>query len=298
MPVKIIVDAGHGGYDNGAIYKDRREKDDNLALALLLRDELEARGADVYLTRDTDVYDSPAKKAALANESAGDLFISLHRNAAYAPNTYQGVQTLVYDKSGSKLRIAKNINEKLEELGFNNISVDARPDLAVLRRTKMPAILVESGFIDNDYDNMLFENNIKDIATSIADAIMEVMSPKAVVSYNLSMEKLKKPDMFYIGETLSEGDNQEEHTGEEAWENSADNNDNKPDKAYKIQVGYFTVFKYAKDLERELCMNGYDTLLEKEGEAYVLYVGTFDDISDAKACLEKLKMQGYDAFIV
>ncbi|MDD6102823.1 MAG: N-acetylmuramoyl-L-alanine amidase [Clostridiales bacterium] len=316
--MKVIVDAGHGGYDNGAVYKDRREKDDTLALSLLLRDELEKRGIDVFLTRENDIYESPAEKAEAANKSGGDLFVSVHRNAAYAPNTYQGVQTLIYDRAGSKVKIAQNINEKLEEVGFNNINVEERPDLAVLRRTEMPAVLVEVGFIDNDYDNMLYDNNLGDIAKAIAEGITEVIAPKAAVSNKPVVYSNSEVDAFREQNTGNAPDLNEYNEEGEKQNNTDKSDKDFPDDVrfiktdteeesyneeqekseYKIQVGYFNVFRYAKDLERELCMNGYDTLLSKEGESYILYVGPYDDISDAKRSLDKLKREGYDAFIV
>lgn len=65
------------------------------------------------------------------------------------PNQYNGVETLVYDDSGIKSEIAQNINSELEQVGFRNIGVKERPGLVVLRRTNMPAVLVEAGFINS-----------------------------------------------------------------------------------------------------------------------------------------------------
>ena len=175
MALKIMIDAGHGGYDNGASYEGRLEKNDNLNLALALGDELERRGYDVDYTRTSDVYDSPVRKAQIGNESGADYFISLHRNSSSEPNTYNGVQTLVYDKNGVKYELAQNINRKLEKLGFRNINVEERPGLAVLRRTIMPAVLIETGFINNDYDNYLYDYNFEAIASAIADAVEETL---------------------------------------------------------------------------------------------------------------------------
>ena len=63
MAIKIMIDAGHGGFDNGASYNGRTEKNDNLNLALALGDALSELGYDVEFTRTTDVYDSPTRKA-------------------------------------------------------------------------------------------------------------------------------------------------------------------------------------------------------------------------------------------
>ncbi len=175
MATKIMIDAGHGGYDNGASYEGRLEKNDNLNLALALGDELERRGYDVVYTRTTDTYDSPVRKAQKGNESGAGYFISLHRNSAPEANRYSGVQTLVYDKSGVKYDLAQKINSGLSGLGFRNINVEERPGLAVLRHTDIPAVLIETGFINNDYDNYLFDYNFEAIADAIANAVDETI---------------------------------------------------------------------------------------------------------------------------
>lgn len=175
MAYKIVLDAGHGGEDPGAVYQGRQEKDDTLRLTLAVGDILEKNGVDVVYTRTTDVYQTPFQKARIANEAMADFFISFHRNSSPSPNQYSGVESLVYDKSGIKLEMAENINEQLEAVGFVNLGVKARPGLVVLRRTKMPAVLVEVGFINSDTDNQLFDDNFNDISLAIADAILDTL---------------------------------------------------------------------------------------------------------------------------
>ena len=155
MPYSIMLDAGHGGRDPGAVYNGRQEKDDTLALVLAVGEILQNRGLDVLYTRTTDEYESPYQKAMEANEAGVDFFISLHRNSSPEANTYSGVESLVYNKSGLKLQMAENINEQLETVGFANLGVKERPGLVVLRRTLMPAVLVEVGFINSDADNQI-----------------------------------------------------------------------------------------------------------------------------------------------
>ena len=140
---RIVIDAGHGGRDYGAVYEGRREKDDNLRLAMLVGDILKQNGVDVVYTRTSDVYNTPLEKARMGNEAGADYFVSIHRNAFPTPNTVSGVETLVYNDSGVKAEMARNINSNLEQLGFVNLGVKERPDLAVLRRTQIPALLVE-----------------------------------------------------------------------------------------------------------------------------------------------------------
>lgn len=70
----VVIDAGHGGSDFGAAYLGRKEKDDTLRLALAVGNILEENGVNVIYTRTSDVYTSPAGKAAMANASGADYF--------------------------------------------------------------------------------------------------------------------------------------------------------------------------------------------------------------------------------
>lgn len=182
MAYTVYLDAGHGGYDNGASDGNRREKNDTLRLALAVGEILQNNGVDVGYTRVEDVYDSPLRKAQIANEAGADLFVSFHRNAAEYRNQYNGVQTLIFDNSGVKKQMADAINEALAEVGFKNIGTEVRRDLAVLRRTKMPALLVEAGFIDSDTDNAIFDENFDDMAQAIAYAILNTLEDNGLVA--------------------------------------------------------------------------------------------------------------------
>lgn len=170
---KVALDAGHGGSDPGAVYNGRQEKDDTLDLTLAVGDILKKNGVDVFYTRTTDEYETPFKKATDANNSGADLFISIHRNSSETPNQYSGVEALVFNDTGLKAEVARNINNQLEDVGFKNLGVDVRKNLVVLKRTKMPAVLVEAGFINNDKDNYLFDQEFDKIANAIADGILE-----------------------------------------------------------------------------------------------------------------------------
>ena len=170
---KVALDAGHGGSDPGAVYNGRQEKDDTLDLTLAVGDILKKNGIDVFYTRTSDEYETPFKKATDANNSGADLFVSIHRNSSEKPNQYSGVETLVYNDSGLKSEVARNINNQLENVGFKNLGVDTRKNLVVLKRTKMPAVLVEAGFINNEKDNYIFDQEFDKVANAIADGILE-----------------------------------------------------------------------------------------------------------------------------
>lgn len=172
---KVVIDAGHGGSDWGASYMGRKEKDDNLNLAFAVGSILENNGVDVVYTRVDDVYDTPFQKATIGNESDADLFVSLHRDAANVPGTGSGISSLVYRDSGIPAELARNINSELSDLGFIDRGVVERPNLVVLKRTKMPAVLVESGFINNENDNEKFDAEFDSIANAIATGILDTI---------------------------------------------------------------------------------------------------------------------------
>ena len=173
------LQSAHGGTDPGAVYNGRREKDDTLRLVLAIGQILQNRGVDVEYTRTTDIYETPFQKAMEANEAGVDYFVSIHRNSFEQDNIVSGVESLVYDLSGIKYRMAENINANLETVGFVNLGVKARPNLVVLKRTKMPAVLVEVGFLNSNTDNQLFDENFDDIALAIADGILETLEEVA-----------------------------------------------------------------------------------------------------------------------
>ena len=168
----IALDAGHGGVNPGATYNGRQEKDDELALTWAVGNILEENVLVVYYTRTTDIYESPYQKAMEANAVGADYFVSIHRNSSPYPNQYTGIESLVYNRYGEAARLAENINIRLEEVGFVNHGVNERPNLVVLNRTQMPAVLVEVGFINTDADNQLFDERFDEIAQAIADGIL------------------------------------------------------------------------------------------------------------------------------
>lgn len=176
MAERIILDAGHGGRDSGAVYQDRREKDDTLAMTLEVGRRLEEMGFDVVYTRQEDVYQAPFQKATIANELGGDLFVSIHRNSSGMPNQYQGVETLVYSEGGLPEIVADNVNKALEEIGYLNLGIEERPKLVVLNSTEMPAVLIEVGFLNSDADNQLFTEKFEETAQAIATGIGESFS--------------------------------------------------------------------------------------------------------------------------
>ena len=252
MPYTIMLDAGHGGRDPGAVYNGRQEKDDTLALALAVGELLQERGLDVLYTRTTDVYESPYQKAMEANQAGADFFISIHRNSSPEPNTYSGVESLVYDKSGIKLEMAENINEQLEAVGFTNLGVKERPGLVILRRTRIPAVLVELGFINSDTDNMLFDNNFNDIALAIAEGILDTLQMTGEVD---------TPGSYTVQAGAFRNGAYADRLQQELLEQDFPAVTSQDNGLYRVTVGTYPTLDEAAAMERKLKRAGYQTVI-------------------------------------
>lgn len=251
MAYKIMLDAGHGGGDPGAVYQGRQEKDDTLMLTLAVGKILAENGIDVVYTRTEDIYQTPFQKATIANQSGADYFISFHRNSSPQANQYKGVEVLVYDKSGIKYEMAENIVGALGELGFREIGVKERPGLVVLRRTKMPALLVEMGFINSDEDNRLYDEKQEEIAQAIAEAILGTLTEETIegpVYYRVQTgafrNRANADRMLY--QLLDKG-----YPAFLLYENDL----------YKVQVGAFQQIGNAVNMEQRLRDDGYTTVI-------------------------------------
>ena len=251
MPVTVMLDAGHGGVNPGAVYEGRQEKDDALALVLAIGPILQNNGIDVLYTRTTDVYQTPLQKAELANEADVDYFVSIHRNSFPEDNVVSGVESLVYDLSGVKYEMAQNINAQLETVGFVDLGVKARPNLIVLRRTKMPAVLVEAGFINSNTDNMLFDANFQAIAQAIADGIIETIDVRP--------ETLESRYSVQVGAFRNR--NYAEDLQEELMEMDFPARIERGDGYFRVRVGDFRTIDEASSLERRLKRAGYQTVI-------------------------------------
>ena len=293
---RIALDAGHGGSDPGAVYKGRQEKDDTLDLTLAVGAILKKNGIDVYYTRTTDEYETPFKKATDANNSGADLFVSIHRNSSENPNQYSGVETLVYSDTGLKAEVARNINNQLEDAGFKNLGVDERKNLVVLKRTKMPAVLVEAGFINNDKDNYLFDEEFDSIAQAIADGILE--SIPSGRPGNTTSNKSNRTDNNNNSNNNSNNNNssnsQMNNSGRTASapiDSTAMVNSIPPDnEVFSVPVSSSNIMPQCP------CDNNdYDT----ENEAlYRVQVGAYRNKDNADRMLNSLLIDGFPAFII
>lgn len=193
------------------------------------------------------------EKARLANEADADLFISIHRNAAPTDNLYDGIQTLIYAPGGLRQTVAENIADQLEAVGFQNLGVDIRPNLVVLNKTQMPAVLVEAGFIDSDKDNALFDSRFEETARAIADGIAmsldrhaEEASPVYTVQVGLFRNRIY-------------ADNLQLRLKRQGYPAVIDTDPKTG--FYRVRVGEYDNLDQAVEMEQRLKNRGYTTFL-------------------------------------
>lgn len=148
MIKKVIIDFGHGGKDPGAIGYVT-EKDVTMSVGLALKHVLTQNGLEVALTRPDDRYLTLKERYELANKLGGDLFLSIHCNAA--DNT-SGNGTETYYYSDKNKPLAEKINKSVvTTLGTTDRKAQFG-QWAVIKHTRMPALLLELAFVSNQKD--------------------------------------------------------------------------------------------------------------------------------------------------
>ena len=168
----FMLDAGHGGSDSGAVYNGRLEKNDNLRITLAVGERLARSGERVLYTRTDDSTVDLTYRSTMANSAGATYFVSFHRNSASTVG--RGVEVYYYtglSAQSTAARMAAPVQDALVACGFHNRGVK-QAKFSVLRRTSMPAILVELAFINNEAENAKLDSEFDRIADAIASALL------------------------------------------------------------------------------------------------------------------------------
>ena len=203
LPPTVVIDAGHGGNDEGAKARGLKEKEVTLRIALHLGSYLSEAGCKVVLTRDRDRYVSLAQRVRIANEQRASLFVSIHLNVDRQRAT-DGVET--FYASRPKLgqdwmwigffsqrndpsdQLAASIQTAIvQAMDIRNRGIKAK-NLYVVNNTRCPAVLVEAGFLSNPMEAQLLKNDeyCRRVARAIARGVLDhlgVDEPSAEVSW-------------------------------------------------------------------------------------------------------------------
>lgn len=172
---KILIDPGHGGDDNGAVWGYEEEDDTNLIISFLLRCELEKRGQEVFMTRESDQAVSLRERTNYANRLGADLFVSIHCDA-FHNTTAHGMSVHVHPEcSEASMKKATAVVASLAKRFPNhkNRGVKAS-NFHVLRETDMPAMLIECEFLSNPETRRFLKEpeNQLELARAITDGVI------------------------------------------------------------------------------------------------------------------------------
>ncbi len=169
MAIRVYIDQGHNPVspNSGAEGNGYREQDLVYRIGVATKDRLDQNPEFITRlsrpTEDTQLGTSNASSLRYrvddANAWGADVFLSLHTNAS-VNSSVSGQEALIYSEEGASYNIAESLLTSLSEItGLRNRGIFNRPGLYVLRRTAMPAVLLELGFITNEYDaTLLYEN--------------------------------------------------------------------------------------------------------------------------------------------
>ena len=176
IPV-IYLDPGHGGTDEGCARNGVREKDINLAIALLVREKLVEQGYEVIMSRETDTYIAKEERVKEANRSGADIYVSIHQNATDEGTGVSGLEVW-YEEDDSRRdskRLAQLIQQQtLKSTGAVERELHGDADFHVTGSTSMPSCLIETGFLSNAAERRML--SLSEYQQKIADGIVQGVS--------------------------------------------------------------------------------------------------------------------------
>ncbi|MCR5837241.1 MAG: N-acetylmuramoyl-L-alanine amidase [Lachnospiraceae bacterium] len=181
--VLVCIDAGHGGKDPGAMTKDRIEKEETLILAKQVKKYLEMNNIKVMMTREDDTFLTPKQRAKMANKANADMLISIHRNSLPSSKKTNGIDIYInFQQTEEDCALGNDLKYYLERAGRMNVNsispgsaTDSKENYTVVGKTKMPAALVEMGYMTNKKDNIYFDESINSYALAISKGIMKYL---------------------------------------------------------------------------------------------------------------------------
>lgn len=184
----VVIDAGHGGYDNGAIsYNGILEKDIDLSVAKKIKSALEYYGVNVIMTRIDDNVTWPEDNVAdlrarssIANSSNASYFVSVHCNSTDLAGEVKGSEIYVYFDDEKAMALTEAINAELQKIEglINREPKDASVNLLqLLVENKIPSIVVEMGFLtdDEEADFLMSDDGQNQLSMAIVRGILNVL---------------------------------------------------------------------------------------------------------------------------
>ena len=180
----VVIDAGHGGHDPGKVgVNDALEKDINLQIAEKVKKHLEKNEIEVVMTREDDVMEDTKledmkKRVALINKTKPAITVSIHQNS-YSDPGVKGAQVFYYVNSDVSQEAASLMQEVLRKVDAENTrQIKSNSDFYMLKKTEVPTIIVECGFLSNpgEAEKLVSEEYQEQMAQAICSGIMTWLS--------------------------------------------------------------------------------------------------------------------------
>lgn len=320
--VRVVIDAGHGGHDPGALGKDSQEKDLTLAMALCLEKMIQKQypEVDVLLTRETDVFIPLFRRIQFANEENADLFLSIHCNYIANAKT-RGTETFVMGlhRAEENLAVAKRENASIllehnyqeNYDGYDPNSVEGHIMMSMYQNAYLEKSIEFAALVEKSFENMNFSKSrgVKQAGFAVLRrASMPAVLVEAGFLSNEEEEKflLSEAGQQKICQAMMEAVGNFVAGKKKEWEVSkpvvakikeATGPENTAKEAYRVQIAAMKAVKADMD-SAELRKIG--TLYVVEDKELIKYmVGSYDTAAEANMAKEKLKKLGYTgAFLV
>ena len=192
--VKVFLSAGHGGIDGGATANGLKEKEINLNTLLACKEMLEQHGVTVVCSRVKDEYDPVQDEVKEANVSGANIAVSFHANAGKG----DGFEAYYYLGSTKGYKLSQLAEKYVKQLGQNSRGIKSGNHLYFIRKTKMPSVLFESFFLDNNNDKTIGDTVAEQKAFGVAYA-------KAILEFYNIKESTNKKSITDIAKEVIQG---------------------------------------------------------------------------------------------
>ena len=173
--INIIIDAGHGGKDDGCIYKGYKEKDITLSIAKQIKMLADTSIYNVIMTRDSDVFMNPIQRVSFSVINYGSIFVSIHVNELKGWGNISGIQVYKSDMNPYPIESNRLADSIISSITFkeSHIPQQRKKNIFVLSSNLMPSVLIETGFITNKGDlNFLTDSTkTKILASEVLEGI-------------------------------------------------------------------------------------------------------------------------------
>lgn len=228
----VVIDPGHGGEDEGCENDGIQEKDINLAIAGMVRDQLAGMGYQVVMAREADAYMAKEERVKNANAWGADIYVSIHQNT-FEDGSVEGIETWYDGRAGADSeRLARLVHqETLKSTGAAARELRGDSEFHVTGETSMPSCLIETGFLSNEgeREKLAAPEYQRQIADGIASGIDLYFHPKTmyltfddgpyVENTDRVLEVLKerniKATFFLVGENVERNPNMARRIAEE-----------------------------------------------------------------------------------